>query len=245
MASSQALTQSVFGAIGALHRLEVLREVPADCGRPAFFDDHRDWSLALEYDVRGLGEPRSTSVDTLLRGPHGRVAVECKFTEREFGTCSRPRLHPSDAAYAAQYCDGTYRAQCGRRERCALTEIGVRYWEFLPLLFDWSADQDNLPCPLEDVYQLARNALAAVVSPDGTVGPSAGHALVIYDARNPQFQNDGRAANQWNELMTASRVPGLLRRLSWQQLARALGRAPEFSYLVDGMERKYGLKPND
>ena len=243
LASSQSLTQSVFGAIGALSRLDVLQEVPAECGRPAFFDDHRGWSLALEYDVRGLGEPRPTSIDTFLRGPHRRVAVECKFTEQEFGSCSRPRLRPSNASYAEQYCDGAYRAQRGRRERCALTEIGVRYWEFLPLLFDWSADRDHVPCPLGDVYQLARNALAAVVSPDGTLDPSEGHALVIYDGRNPQFRDDGMAANQWKALTGASRVPGLVRRLSWQQLVRALGRASELSYLVDGLERKYGLKP--
>jgi hypothetical protein len=35
--------------------------------------------------VATLGEPRPTSIDVLLtKGTH-RVAVECKFTEAEFG----------------------------------------------------------------------------------------------------------------------------------------------------------------
>ena len=244
LSSSQALTQSVFGAIGALDRLDALQGVLAECGRPAFFDDHRDWSLVLEHDVRGLDEPRPTSVDVLLRGPHGRVAVECKFTEQEFGVCSRPRLRPRDAAYAEQYCDGSYRAQRERHERCALTEIGVRYWEHLPHLFDWSADRDHVPCPFGEVYQLARNALAAVISSEGEFEPTGGHALVVYDARNPEFRNDGKAASQWQAAVKASRVPGLLRRLSWQCLVPAIARAPELAYLVEGMERKYGLKPD-
>lgn len=37
-------------------------------------------------------EPRPTSIDVLLTKGDHRVAVECKFTEAEFGTCSRPRL---------------------------------------------------------------------------------------------------------------------------------------------------------
>ena len=40
-------------------------------------------------------------------------------------------------------------------------------------------------CPLQGTYQLARNVLAACVQPDGTVDANSGHALVIYDDRNP------------------------------------------------------------
>lgn len=132
LSSSQALIQSVFGAIAAFDRFDVFQGVLAECRRLAFFDDHRGWSLVLEHDVRGPNEPRPTSIDTFLRGPHRRITVECKFTEQGFGVCSRPRLHPRDPAYAEQYCDGSYRAQRGRRERCALTGISVRYWEHLP-----------------------------------------------------------------------------------------------------------------
>ena len=239
--SSQALTQSVFGAVRAFDRLDLLRNVSAECGRPAFFEDHRCWTLDFEHEVRCLGEPRPTSIDVLLRGAQKRVAIECKFTEQDFGTCSRPRLRPDDTAYSEQHCDGSYRVQRGRRERCALAEIGVRYWEHLPQLFDWPVDRNHVPCPLGDVYQLARNALAAALTPDGDLDPAAGHALVVYDARNPKFRENGKAGKQWTLATAACRVPGLMRRVSWQRLMLAIARAPELVYLVDGVGRKYGL----
>ena len=239
--SSQALAQSVFGAVRAFDRLDLLQNVSAECGRPAFFEDHRCWTLDFEHEVCCLGEPRPTSIDVLLRGSQKRVAIECKFTEQDFGTCSRPRLRPSDTAYSEQHCDGSYRVQRGRRERCALAEIGVRYWEHLPQLFDWPADRNHVPCPLGDVYQLARNALAAALTPDGELDPATGHALVVYDARNPEFWENGKAGRQWTLATAACRVPGLMRRVSWQRLMLAIARAPELAYLVDGVGRKYGL----
>lgn len=236
--SSQALAQSVFGAIGSFGRLDALDGVIADCGRPAFFEDARSASLVLEHDIRNLGEPRPTSVDAFLEARSWRVAVECKFMEREFGTCSRTRLRPRDSNYSEQHCDGNYRVQRGRSARCALTEIGVRYWAYLPHLFDWHADHDLRPCPLSGTYQLARNALAATVTADGCDRDS-GHVLIVYDARNPEFAARGAAQRQCESALTACRVPGLFRRLSWQRLAGAT----ELAYLVTGLAGKYGIRP--
>lgn len=238
--SSQAMTQSLFGAIRAFGRLDLLRHVPAECGRPAFLGRHTGCTLDFEYEVRYLGEPRPTSIDVLLSGPASRVAIECKFTESEFGTCSRlglPKDHP-------EHCDGSYRVQKQRSSRCVLTEIGVRYWDHLPRLFDWPDDRDHHPCPFGDVYQLARNALAAAVTPDGELDPAGGHALVVYDARNPAFHAGGKAGRQWERALGACRVPGLLRRLSWQCLMAAFLSAPELRYLVQGMGEKYGVAPS-
>ena len=241
--SSQALAQSVFGAIYAFDRLDLLQDVRTECWRPAFFEDHKGWTLEFEHEVDNLGEPRPTSVDVLLSGPENRVSIECKFTEQEFGTCSRPRLGPCDARYAKEHCNGNYQVQRQRQSRCTLTEIRIRYWEHLPHLFDWSPDRDLVPCPFKEVYQLARNALVAALTPDGRLNPSIGHALVVYDARNPKFRN-GRAAEQWNQAVDACRMPGLLRRLSWQRLMTAISRARELSYLVQGISQKYGLEPD-
>lgn len=241
--SSQALAQSVFGGFHAYGCLDLLKNVSADCGRPAFFSESNGMQLDFEHEADCLGEPRPTSVDVLLHGLGRRVAIECKFTEREFGTCSRPKLKPRDSTYTQQYCDGTYRVQQGRRERCALTEIGVRYWHYLPLLFDWSADRDHRPCPLRGTYQLARNALVAAVSPDGGIDFVGGHMLVVYDARNPEFLPDGKASKQWVSAIEACRIPGLLRRVSWQRLLSVAVGACELSYLVDALDKKYGLKP--
>jgi len=237
--SSQALAQSVFGAVKAFGRFDLLRNVPAECGRMAFSKDHRDISLDLEWKVGGLGEPRPTSVDVMLLGPQRRVAIECKFMEREFGKCSRT----GHQTRPEQHCDGSYRVQNGRAERCALTEIGIRYWMHLPSIFSWPADRDHKPCPFGPVYQLARNALAAALTFDGEIDSAAGHMLLVFDDRNPEFRSGGRANGQWRAAVQACRVPGLLRRLSWQRLMAALMHSRELAYLVDGVERKYGIKP--
>ncbi len=233
----------MFGAISAFDRLEALATITAECGRPAFFQTHRGWTVALEHEVDTLGEPRPTSVDVLLSGPGRRVAIECKFTEVEFGTCSRPRLRPGDAAYSEQRCDGNYRVQAGRSDRCALTAIGIRYWDHLPRLFAWPADRDHEPCPFGAVYQLARNALASVVTPDGEVDPTRGYALVLYDARNPAFQAGGEADRQWEAAIAVCLIPGLLRRLSWQRLLTFIATVPDLSWLVDALRHKYALLP--
>ena len=240
--SSQALAQCVFGAVRSFGRLDLLDGVIAECGRPALLEDTRGASLVLEHEVRSLGEPRPTSVDVLLEGRSKRVAVECKLTERKFGVCSRTQLRPGDSNYAEQHCDGNYRIQRGRRERCALTEIGIRYWTYLPYLFDWAADRDLRPCPFSEVYQLARNALAATVTAGG-FDRKAGHVLVVYDARNPEYAAGGAAQRQYESAIRDCRVPGLIRRLSWQRLAWAFTGAPEFGYLLAGLEDKYGIKP--
>ena len=236
--SSQALTQSVFGALRVHGRLDLLLNVVAECGRPAFLNGALDASLVLEHRVSALQEPRPTQVDAFLESPSGRVAIECKLMERDFGRCSRPRLKP----YQEQYCDGDYRAQHGRSERCALTHIDIMYWTYLPSLFTWDSDRDMSPCPLYGVYQLARNALAATVTADG-IDPASGHVLVVYDSRNPEFAAGGEAHRQYLAAEEASRVPGLIRRLSWQRLSTVLVAAPELDYLRIGLERMYGIRP--
>ena len=238
--SSQALAQSVFGAVAAFDRLNLLDDVVAECGRLAFLERTSGASLVLEHRVRTLGEPRSTSVDVLLGGTSRRVAIECKFGEREYGTCSRPKLRSGDSTYPEQHCDGNYRVQRQRNERCALTEIGVRYWTYLPDLFEWEAGGDLIPCPLSPVYQLARNALAATVTGAG-IDQESGHVLTVYDVRNPEFAAGGKARRQYDSATAACRIPGLFRRVSWQRVAGALAVAPEFAYLVAGLEAKYGI----
>ena len=238
--SSQALAQSVFANIQAYDCLDILSDVRTDCGRPAFFQDEEDWGLELEYEMKALKEPRPTSVDVLFQNFERRIAVECKFTEDEFGTCSRTTLKESDE----QYCNGNYEAQHGRKERCALTEKGILYWHYLPELFDWPADKDHIPCPFSHTYQLARNALAATLSPNGKFDPHSGHLLVVYDSRNPAFQAGGAGDQQWRQALQSCRIEGLLRRVSWQKLLPPLAETQELKWLADALERKYGFSPS-
>ncbi len=242
--SSQALAQSVFGTTVALNQYEFLKDVSSECGRPAFFTKHKNWAIGFEHDVQTLGEPRPTSIDVMFHGTEQHVAVECKFIEPDFGTCSRPCLRPSDASYKTQRCDGNYRVQAGRKERCPLTTIGVQYWKHLPQVFDWPADHDHEPCDFGAVYQLARNALAAVVTDDGDIDSTRGHALIVYDARNPAFQAGGKADRQWETAVAACLLPGLLRRVSWQRLLTSMATAPELGWLVAAMGEKYGIVPD-
>lgn len=53
----------------------------------------------------------------------------------------------------------------------------------------------------------------------------------------------GRMQRQHEAAIGASRVPGLIRRLSWQRLAAALAAAGELAYLVAGLEGKYASIP--
>ena len=238
--SSQALAQSVFGALCAFERLDLLRNVTAECGRPAFGPIPCGATFDFEHEFRTLNEPRPTSIDVLLCGRGTRVAVECKFTEREFGLCSRLKRRPNDPSR----CDGNYRVQAGRRERCALTEKGIRYWDYLPELFAWPNDRDHRPCPFGAIYQLARNALAAAVLPNRHVDTAGGHMLLVYDMRNPEFRAGGVAERQWTAATAACRVPGLLRRVTWQCLLDAVATAPELAYLIAETDRKYALTPD-
>jgi len=86
--------------------------------------------------------------------------------------------------------------------------------------------------------------LAATEGIDLTTDSPAGHALVIYDARNPEFFGTGNAAQQWGITTEDCRRDGLFRRVTWQRLLGVLARVREFDYLVDGLEAKYGLKPS-
>jgi len=241
--SSQALAQSVFGGLKCLNKLESLRGLADDTGLPAFAGDLSGANPILEYEVDCLGEPRRTSVDVWF-DLGTRIAVECKFTEADFGRCSRPELREGrDSNFEKDYCDGSYSRQRGRSSRCALTEIGVEYWRYVPDLSNWRAETDLATCPIRFTYQIVRNLLAACVRPDGTVVPDGGYALVIYDARNPAFQSGGPADGQWRKAKESLKRPECLRRCSWQSLAAHLARDSDLDWLNAGLASKYGIMP--
>lgn len=242
MQSSQALAQSVFATIAVLGRLPLLSNVTAEDGRSAFGPSPGSAKLCLEKTIATLGEPRPTSVDVWLDGPYC-VAIECKLSEADFGTCSRPRLRPDEPTFAKQFCDGTYTHQRGRGSRCALTEIGVRYWHYIPGLFGWSTDIDHRPCPLASTYQLARSALAACVGADGAFDAGRGHALILYDARNPTMERGGEGDSQWQSANAALRAAGVLRRLSWQAFLSQFPPDTVLDWLKGELGAKFGIVP--
>jgi hypothetical protein len=241
MGSSQALCQSVFGSLKAMGQISILQRITAEGGLPAFFE-RADQApcLELESPVNTLNEPRPTCIDAYFSGSH-RVTVEVKFAEAGFGTCSRPRLTAKKPNFERDYCNGTLTYQRGRKDRCSLTEQNIRYWEYVPQLFRWSAITDADPCPLAQTYQLVRNLLAVSVNSKGALDTNNAHVLVVYDNRNPAFAPGGAADAQWRQAVAALRFPEMLRRLSWQQLAGHLATHEPLHWLVDGLHRKYGI----
>ena len=61
-----------------------------------------------------------------------------------------------------------------------------------------------------------------LLPPEGKPDHAAGHALVVYDARNPELRDGGKAEQQWNQVVAASRTTRLLRCLNWIDEPKAL-----------------------
>lgn len=241
MNSSQALAQSIFGNLAIYGFLNDLDELLDDDGLPLFGQAQlRPDNFRMEFKVDYLGEPRPTSLDGYIGGDY-RVAIECKFTESEIGTCSRPRLGPTASNYDQEYCDGNYTRQRARIERCSLTEIGVLYWRYVPQLFKWDSLLDISPCPLHANYQLVRNVLAIGVGQDGQASLSTGHVVLIYDERNEAFQRGGKGYIAFVKTRQALREPAMLRKCSWQRLVQHFRDNNILPWLSEQLSLKYGF----
>ena len=150
--------------------------------------------------------------------------------------CSRPRL-PADHP---EHCAKEYCEQGGWRDRCVLSNKGIAYWKYVPKLLKKDALDGAVRCPLWSPYQLVRNILAACVE-NGTVDVARGHALVVYDARNPVFQP--HAGGTFEKLREEVIEPSVLRRCSWQSIIAAMADYKDLKWLVQGLEEKYGMMP--
>jgi len=239
MRSSQALAQSVFGNLKAHKSLDCLLDL-RDGNGPLFPVVDADL-VSMEHEIEHLGEQQRarTSVDVMFCGGY-RVAVECKLAEDDIGCCSRPKLKRDDP----EWCDGDYKYQMERSDRCALSARGIRYWAFVPELTSWTAESDHIPCPLHRTYQLARNLLAACIRPNNdvpTVDPGHGHVVLIANERNPAFQEGGQGHEAVQAAREGLRDPTRLRVCSWQQVIAAMRKDPHLAWLTDGLHLKYGF----
>ncbi len=239
--SSQALALSILGNLKS--KLEYLDEIKDDEFNEGLLQNVQPFSpkFSLEFKVNYLNEPRNTSIDAFVGGEY-QIAIECKFTEEDIGNCSRPKLTIKDANYFTDFCNGSYSIQRERTERCSLTEIGILYWKYIPYLFNWKIDIDYSPCPLNSTYQLVRNILAACLKPDSEF-PSEdnGHALLLYDERNPFFQAGGKGSIAYSLTKDALKNKRLLRKCSWQKIVSHLRSKKEFDWLTKEIKLKYGI----
>jgi len=243
MRSSQALAQSVFGNLRVTKRLDCLLELRDQEGLELFPITDPEACL-LEHKLDYLGETGlgRTSVDVMFANGY-RTSVECKLTEDEFGTCSRPELRDDDPSYDTDFCDGKYAFQKNRTERCPLTVKGIRYWDFLPELTTWHADHDHIPCPIRRSYQIIRTLLAACVNPTPQPKPDLtnGHAVVVFDERNPAFKVSGKARAEYVAVKENLKDPSRLRECTWQQIVAAMRKDPHLGWLTDALHEKYGF----
>ena len=224
MASSQALAVSVFGTMLKRGDLLLLADLSDRNGQPLLPDLILAGEPVFDYRVTTLNERTPTSVDLFLPGRNGHVAIECKLMEREVGHCSR----------VPNFCNGEY-TPAG----CWLTRRGVAYWQHIPKLFAWDAQRPQSPCPIRRPYQLVRTLLAAAIDEQGQVygRPTA---LLVYDANNPFFA-EGREARLFHEVQAAITPPTVLKRVSWQTIARALEAQGRYGDLLGYLEDKYGI----
>ncbi|HEY3382630.1 MAG TPA: hypothetical protein VGK32_12725 [Vicinamibacterales bacterium] len=232
MKSSQALALSIFGNLKILGHSDVLEAVASDGnGGPAFGPGPiLANSIVLEHDAKLPGERTSTSIDVLIAGD-STVCVECKLTESEVGRCSRALLPPA----SDRHCGGQNPLNATGL-RCPLADLGVKYWEEVPTVVNINKWHGRRDCPMCEPYQLIRNILAA-----NRPGCSRGHALLIYDARNPAFRP--RRNGTFEVLQEALLDPTVLRRCSWQSILSAMMDRPVLEGLVLEVELKYGLIP--
>ena len=247
MSSSQALAQSVFGNLYVLGKLECLAALRGADGNPLFIRGEDNLKIfEMEKVILYLGETsRKTNIDVFLGGKH-QIAIECKLTETEIGTCSRPRMRRNEPNYDAEFCDGRYCRQRNRTERCSLTQIGVKYWRYIPEFFKWDPSVDYDPCPLNSTYQLVRNVLSGGLRPkegeETEPMDAEGHAVLVCDERNPQFREGGEGWQAYLDTKNALKNPSLLQTCTWQKIIGAMAKDEELDWLVQGLSEKYGLE---
>ena len=128
---------------------------------------------------------------------------------------------------------------------CILSGLGIKYWEFIPQLFNdsWSTDITETPCPLRMPYQLVRNILIACVR-DGKADPKNGHAVLLYDQRNPAFQVGGKGRKAFDQVRDGLKDENknLMQECTWQQIVGAIRKDTEMSWLVAALRDKYGIE---
>ena len=79
------------------------------------------------------------------------------------------------------------------------------------------------------------------MKPDGSACPSNGHVVLVYDERTPAFKACGRAQVAFEVAKEALRMPGTLRKCSWQRIVAHLRTERILPWLTDGLGDKYGL----
>jgi len=164
--SSQALCIDLFMTLEkAPAKVQILNEIAKNLG----LDSQGSWKIQLEWTEHGnpLNEKASkcTQVDAAAIGDDSIILFECKFTEKP-GGCSQPEPLKKGPHKGQIQCNGNYEPQTnplnGKQSFCALTGKGIRYWDYVPKVFEIDPDMEHRPCPFRgEWYQLMRNLTLA------------------------------------------------------------------------------------
>lgn len=201
--SSQALAIDVFGTIKTCKVRDLVLNALADhIGIPR----SGRWTVHLEWidPFNQLREKRRTQIDCVLKNDASVIFVECKFTEKEGGSCSRPR--PSREQNGAAQCNGNYERQTDPIRyslfdyygiapydaNCSLTREGILYWDWMGRVLRYNAADTYRPCPFAgSMYQWMRNlVLCHIVAARNRLEPAfmiafaGASGLAISDALN-------------------------------------------------------------
>lgn len=174
--SSQALTFNLIGPLLVRNDLAPLKDAFVESGL-AWPEGITADNAVFEFEDRDVfnedsGQP--TSIDVALLGEVGKVFLEVKLSESEFGGCS---------VFKSGDCEGRTPAP-DRLGDCYLHHIDRQYWvqahacrlAEMPLF-------KGAICPFASYYQFFRELLFAI-SKEGTF-------VLLHDARNPAFVRDG------------------------------------------------------
>ena len=236
MISSQALAVSVIGTMIRRGDTDLLAKLECDDLMPLATEDAHFWFASFEYAVWWLEKGRrKTQIDLFAQSPNFRLAVECKLTEREIGQCLKSEEGEREAAYS----------EIAGYKICPRVAMnGATYWHYWP-----DISNQRIPevctddCPLHITYQLARNVMAAAINPANGEIASKGIALLLYDERNPEFQDSGGADAANKSVKEAIKNPALLRSALWQSLAGLLLKNGSYGDLLEFLDEKYGIEP--
>ena len=151
--SSQALMIDVFGYLSVCKDKDKIINT-------AFNLEDSNWIINFEYtNEQLLNEKKSTQIDVMIEGNKNIILIECKFTENDGGTCSQTKRIER---FNKKQCTGNYQQQTnpvnGVTSHCSLSGKNISYWEYIPKIYDFSNQNDYLPCPFKGGhYQWMRN----------------------------------------------------------------------------------------
>jgi hypothetical protein len=204
---SVRILEEVLRSIGLLKQSEVVRKYDFEYQPPNFFNESRRTSVDFMVAIGGVGQARSP------------VYFEVKFLEHSFGQCSRK---------TRRICSGLPEVTVKEvKDQCQLTKEGIRYWDSLPEIIDFSVAKQG--CPVQGCfYQLTRNVLHLI--------QEGGRGLVVLsDARAKYLDNE---TAQFVRCLTP-RYRGLVYSIKFQQLVPHLRQID--SSLATLMAKKYGI----